>query len=132
MIQKIKEKCANLKYDITIDKDFPTLLSQAAVLITEFSWTGFEGSLFDVPLIVTNLQGKSYSDYALLYHKEGIALYATTLIELFDCLSRILNDYQTQEKLKEARKKLNYDFNYLNDGRAAQRIFKLLTAENIK
>jgi CDP-glycerol glycerophosphotransferase (TagB/SpsB family) len=129
MIQKIREKCTGLKYEIKIDADLHTLLSQASVLITEFSWMGFEGSLFDVPLIVTNFQGKNYSDYALLYHKEGIALYATTLTELFDCLNKILNDDQTQEKLREARKKLNYDFNYLNDGKAAERVFKILTKE---
>ena len=28
-------------------------------------------------------------------------------------------------------KKLNYDFNYLNDGKAAERVFKLLTTGTI-
>ncbi len=131
MIQRIKEKCIGLKYEITIDASLPTLLSQASALITEFSWTGFEASLLDVPLVVINFQEKTYSQYALLYHKEGIALYSTKLQELFENINKIINDNEIKEKLTKARKKLNYDFNYLNDGKAAERIFRLLTTGTV-
>jgi hypothetical protein len=83
--------------------------------------------LFDVPLIVTNFFNKKYSKYSLQYDREKIALYAENTEKLFECMEKILDSKEVQDKLKEARTILNAGFNYLNDGRAAERIFQILT-----
>lgn len=128
-IKKINELCSGLKYNITLDADLSDLLPKAALLITEFSWTGFEASLCDVPLIVTNFFNKEYSQYSLQYDKEKIALYAKNTTELFECIKQILEDEDTQIRLKKAREILNMGFNYLNDGKAAERIYDILTRD---
>jgi hypothetical protein len=126
-IKKIKELCHGNKYEISIDASLSELLPRAALLITEFSWTGFEASLCDVPLIVTNFFNKKYSKYSLQYDREKIALYAENTEKLFECMEKILDSKEVQDELKEARTILNAGFNYLNDGRAAERIFRILT-----
>lgn len=126
-IKKINDMCSGLKYQISIDADLKTLFPRTAVLITEFSWTGFEASLCDVPLIVTNFFGKEYSKYSLQFDKEGIALHAKNSEELFECMRNITTDRDIQKRLKNAREKLNSGFNYLNDGKSAKRIFDILT-----
>ncbi|CAE6486925.1 CDP-glycerol glycerophosphotransferase family protein [Candidatus Nitrosotenuis uzonensis] len=126
-IRKIQELCQGFQYQISIDADLNKLLPKAALLITEFSWTGFEASLCDVPIIVTNFFNKKYSKYSLQYDKEEVALYAENTSKLFECIEKIFECEEIQNRMKVARIKLNTEFNYLNDGKAAERIFNILT-----
>ena len=129
MIKKIDEKCKGLTYEISIDVKLTELLPKTSILLTEYSWAGFEASLFDIPIVVTNFAKINYSSYSLVFHKEKIALYAESLKEVFDCIDKILHDKKIQRNLEDARKKLNYDFNYLNDGNAAKRIHQIITSK---
>jgi hypothetical protein len=129
-VSKINEKCKGLRYKIIINGDLSKILLDSTVLLTEFSWTGFESSLCNVPIIVTNFSKKEYSKYALLYNKEGVALYATSIEEVFICLKQILDDQKVQQKLSDARIKFHTNFNYLNDGNAAERIVDILVNQS--
>ena len=131
MVNKIKKQCKTSNYKILIDVEFEQLLLNVDLLITEFSWTGFEGSLFNLPIIVMNFNKTKYSKFALQYHKEGIALYAETINDLKNCIHKIMSDKSTQIKLQKARDKMNYEFNYLNDGKAANRIYEILTSDSL-
>lgn len=125
-IESIAKLCTGLKYEISYNKDLTILLPHAALLVTESSLVGIEASLHEVSLIVANFHKEKFYDYSLQFHKEKIALYAITIKELFDCIDRILNDKEVNSYLQERRSKFNYEFNYLNDGKAADRIFAIL------
>lgn len=126
-IKKIEENCMKLNYKISYESNLSELLPNTSILITENSWAGVEASLHGKSIIVVNMTNEEYYNYSLQFHKEGIALYATNVSQLSDCIMKILNDINTNELLEEGRKKFNYEFNYLNDGKSTERIFNILT-----
>lgn len=126
-MDKIKERCNGLKYDVTYDADLSKLFSRTAILITEYSLVGVEASLNEIPIISVNMDNETYYDFSLEFSKEGVALYATNTSELFDCINKVLHDDIVIKKLDEGRKGFNLEFNYLNDGNSSKRIFNILT-----
>lgn len=131
-IEKISEKCKGLRYYILYDIELREILPYASILITEHSTVGIEASLNNVPIIVVNIQNEDYfkQDFTMKYNEEKIALYATTVPDLFDCIIRISDmPYKivTMKTLQNEREKFNYKINYLNDGKSSDRIFHILT-----
>ena len=58
--------------------------------------------------------------------KEGIAIHTSTITELCNNIMKILDDKETRLKLKESIKQFNYNYNYLHDGKATERILKYI------
>ena len=81
-------------------------------------------------MIVANVSEHVFYDFTIQYHKENVALYASTLEELFDGINKIMKG-SADEKLKRGRKKFNSDLNYVNDGKSAERIFQFITSQTI-
>jgi len=126
-IKKINEKCHGLNYKILYDMNIQNYLPKIKVLITESSSVGIYASLHEKPIITVNITKEEDYDYSLRFEKEGIAMFAKNSNELIQCLDKILNDKNVNKQLEEARKKFNYEYNYLNDGKAAERIIALLS-----
>lgn len=126
-ITKIRKACLGLLYEISYEADLREKLPIADILITEYSLVGVEASLLGKPIIVANMSDEKFYPYSLQFHNESIALYATNSQELFDCINKLLSDNKIDSILAVAREKFNYEFNYLNDGNATERVFKILT-----
>jgi hypothetical protein len=112
------------------DIEISQLLPVSTIVITDNSSVGVGGILLDKPLIVANLIGQPYDNNR--YDEYGVALLGTTIEELESCIDNILNDKQICNKLKAAREKYQYWYNYKNDGMAAKRIFDILTSKDSK
>ncbi len=126
-IMSIEQKCKGLKYKISYDAEIAELLPKTAIVITDYSMTGLEASLHDIPIIEVNMSKEPLFDELSIYAKKGIALHADNMKELIDAINKVLTDNITKTRLKEERARFNYAFNYLNDGKASQRILDLIT-----
>jgi hypothetical protein len=126
-IAKIHKNCPGMSFTISYDADLTTLLPKATMVITEYSLVGVEAALLGKPVIVANLSGEKYYPYSLQFHNEKIALYAASTRELLDCIARLIKDTSIRSQLAQGCEQFNHDFNYLNDGKAAERIFNVMT-----
>jgi len=134
-IKEIKIKCKNLKFFISYDYDLYTLLSAADVVITDFSSVGIEAILFDKPLVTVNFSNTNFQNYPnkSAFAKSNASIYVENFNELEKVLLNINNEKLDYEELEEGRQALTYSYNFLNDGKATQRIYKILTKnEEIK
>jgi len=126
MIKKIRKQCSGLEYKISYDADLTKLLTQAELIITEYSIVAIEAAFSEIPILIADFNIEKDSDYSKAYREEGIALYSTTIEQLCGNIEKILHDVETKTRLLEAIRRFNYEFNHLNDGLAAQRVVDLL------
>lgn len=99
------------------------LLSICDLLITDFSTVGLEGMLFDIPVITFDpTKTLELNRYA----GSGAALEVYQEENLVPAIKGALYDKEIREKLAEARKKFVYECAYLKDGKASQRVAKLI------
>ena len=126
LIEKIKQNCSGLKFVISYDMDLKEILPKTSVLITEYSIVAVEAAFNEIPVIVTNINRNKDDEYSKGYQKEGIAIHTSTITELCNSITKILDDKETGLKLKEAIKQFNYNYNYLHDGKATERILNTL------
>jgi len=129
-INKIKEKCVGLNYKITYDEELEELIPKTDVLIIEQSNIGIEALLQNIPIIVAKLGNEKFYDdpHCLLFHKENVAPYATTFEELKDFIEKIIcEDKELLYNLSRSRERFLFDINYINDGKATERIFQEIT-----
>ncbi len=134
-IKEIKNKCKNLKFYISYDYDLYTLLSAADVIITDFSNVGIEAILFDKTLVTVNFDNTNFQKYPnkTAFAKSNASIYVENFNELEKVLLEINNNKFDYQELKQGRQALTYSYNFLNDGKATQRIYKILTKnEEIK
>lgn len=124
-IRIIEQKCNGLRFQIIYDPEIEFLLPKADIVVlgSPTSTVGLEASLFNLPIIVANVGEQVFYDFTLQYHKDNVALYASTLEELFNCIDRVVKDHADTE-LQQARERFNLDLNYINDGKAADRVFQ--------
>jgi len=134
-IKEIKNKCKTLKFIISYDYDLYTLLSAADVVITDFSSVGIEAILFDKPLITVNFSNTGFQDYPnkTAFTKSNASIHVENFNELEKVLLKLNNNTLDHKELEKGRQQLTHRYNFLNDGKAAQRIYKILTKdEDIK
>jgi len=129
-IKKISKICLGLKYNMSYDVNLAELWPVTDILITEHSIVGVEAAFRGVPIIVADMNSEEKVEESMEFEREGIALHATSMGELSDCIKKIFYDKKTKEKLQNAIKKFCYEYNYLNDGKAAERIYGLMTKNN--
>jgi len=132
MVRQIKQNCSGLEYSISYDADLTKILPKASVLITEYSIVAVEAAFNEVPVIIASFFRDKDNEYSLAYKNEGIAIHATNVTELFDCIKKVLYNDDAKKTVNAAIKKFNYEFNYLHDGNATKRICALLTEANLK
>lgn len=125
-IDFIKKSCRIFKYLITYDVELDILLSAADLVITDYSNLGIESLLLEKPLLIVNFTNEDYEDYES-FNREGASTYIDDYNKLENIVKEILEGKDYLIKLREAYKKVSKRYNYLNDGKASDRIFNLLT-----
>jgi len=119
---KITKKCKGLEFKISAEGEFHDIILQTELIITDGGTTGIEATLADIPLIISTIERKGLEwSSGQSFMDEGIALHATNIKELLENIEKIMNDKDTQNLLHESRQKFQSNFNYLNDGKAADR-----------
>jgi len=124
-IKIIQQRCKNLNYFMTYDLDLTTVLSAADIVITDWSSVGLEAVLLDRPLIQVNFTKQEIETY-VRYYDYGAALYVKNYEELEKKIIEIINERKYLNELKKGREKITEQYNFRNDGNAAQRIFENL------
>ena len=126
-IRLIASKCTGMRYMITYDADLPTLLSASDLVITDWSSVGLEAILLDKPLIQVSFTTEEIETY-VRYFDFGASIHITNYKELENIINQILIEEKNLEQLKLGRKKITEQYNFRNDGKAAQRIYEILTS----
>lgn len=124
-IDNIKQNCQNLKFLITYDVDIYTLLAGADLVITDFSNVGIEAILLEKPLLIANFTSESKWDH-IKAHEYGAAIYIDNYNKLENTILEILKEDKHLEELQIGRRKITDQYNFHNDGNAAERIFRSL------
>lgn len=124
---EIERRCNGLRYQFSTKGEIREILTRADLVITDFSASGLESTLADIPLVLANI-GKKSLEWGSSYVEENVVLHAETMQDLYKNIEDIFHNNFMQTNLAIARKKFMLKFNYLNDGNAAQRITKLLTS----
>ena len=110
-----------------IVNDIPlySLIYASTLLVTDYSTTGAEAALVGKPVVVVNLLGKEYPSNN--YDQYGVALLIDKLSSVSKTLNLILDgDPKTTSNMETAQKKFVDDYNFKNDGHAADRIADIL------
>ena len=99
------------------------LISISEVVITAYSTVGLESLLLGKPVIDVNLTNRPYyQDYVA----EGVALGIRKEEELVKAIQSLAEDTQVRKLLGKNRKKYLYEHAYKQDGRAGERVVKLI------
>ena len=119
ILQSFKRKNSIVVRDINMY----TLIYYSDLLITLDSTAALEAFLFKKPVITFNLTKRKDR---VPYAQEGAALRAVRIQDLPMMIHVALHDVETQKKLKEAQDRFLYRYAYQLDGKAQERILKLL------
>lgn len=122
----ISLKCKGLKYIITIDLELVTLLSASDLVLTDWSSVGLEAILLDKPLLQVNFMNEEIESY-VRYFDFGASIHVTKYNELEKITNQVLVEEKNLNQLKLGREKVTEQYNFKNDGKAAQRIYEILT-----
>ncbi|CAE6486958.1 CDP-glycerol glycerophosphotransferase family protein [Candidatus Nitrosotenuis uzonensis] len=125
-INEIMKRCIGLKYEIQETTDSSVIIN-ADVVITERSTIGVEAAVNDIPIILVKTNNKNEDLWGYNFLKEGVGLFASNIKELKMLINKILFDQKLQQKLAERREKFKQKMNYLNDGKASDRIYEIMT-----
>ncbi|AEG18377.1 CDP-glycerol--poly(glycerophosphate) glycerophosphotransferase [Methanobacterium paludis] len=93
------------------------LLLNADVTIMISSTVGIDAAILDKPMICVNL-----SDQKSVYVEGGVALEAKDLKDIVSQINNIMYDDKIRKNLAECRKRFVYNYVYLQDGKASERI----------
>ena len=121
-IKVIKDNCENLDFAVSYDLDISTLVSAADLVITDFSNVGFEACLSNKSVITINFNNLDFSNVPQ-YHKFGLAINLKRYEELESCIMTLFKRESPQ--IADVSSFIS-EYNYLNDGKAANRICDLL------
>lgn len=121
----LMKRCQGLRYHLVREMELYPLLNIADVVVTDYSHVGVEAAMFGKPLLVVNLTGKPYPSNR--FDEVGIALGVHSMDEIEPGIERILADEELLTRMREKRNDVVDRYNYRNDGKAAHRIFQLLT-----
>lgn len=123
-LEKKHQNCLIINNEHVLS-DLSELLSLSDILITKNSTTAIEASLMDKDILIVDYVRKSKNRYV----EDGIAIGAYEPIQVKQEIYKLLNDDKLKEKLLKQRKKFNYRYNYLNDGKASVRIARIIEKE---
>jgi uncharacterized protein YeeX (DUF496 family) len=123
MIKTIHAKTQSKKLHFIHDVSSSHLLSNSYAVITDYSNVGVEAMLRKIPLITVNF-AKEDTTYMQKFHETGLATYAETVEDIITTIENAAkqNDVTTYDKVVEM-------YNYRTDGKATERIYKLISSE---
>jgi len=127
-MNSIKDNCKNQKFLFTYDIDPTILISASDLVITDHSNLGIDASILDKQMITVNFTGENL-DYTTRYHEYGASIYLEDYKKLENLVEKIFIDEKDIESLTKGRKEIADLYNSFNDGKASQRILKLLAPE---
>lgn len=125
-IEKISKNCEGLRFFIIQQIDLPILLSAADILITDYSNIGIEAIFHDKPLLSVNLTKEEWDEHPARVENYDASFYIEDYAELEEKLNEILKEGKHLLLLKEGRKKVVINYNFGNDGKAANRIYEVI------
>jgi len=99
------------------------LLSACDLLITTWSTVGLEAMILDKPIVVINLMGRPDMTS---YVEKSAAIAVNMPNTLSGIIGQILYDDDTIQRIKEGRNKYILDYTYRSDGKASERVAKLI------
>jgi len=99
------------------------LLYVCDVMITKASTTANEAAILNKPIVVLNLSGEPD---AMPYVEKGIALGVYRKEGLIPAINDALYNREVREKLARCREKFVYEYAYIQDGRASERVANLI------
>jgi CDP-glycerol glycerophosphotransferase (TagB/SpsB family) len=99
------------------------LISACDVFVTFGSTTALEAALLRKPMVIVNLGGV---DDPAPYLKEGIAIIVYKQEDILPTIKMILEDQETQLRLKNNQSKILEHLLYKIDGKAAKRVAELM------
>jgi len=99
------------------------LLYVCDVMITKASTTINEAAILNKPIIVLNLSGEPD---AMPYVEKSIALGVYKKEDLVSAIKDALYNAKIREKLAAGREKFVYEFAYVQDGKASERVVNLI------
>jgi len=116
-----KEIAKKVGLDFPIVKDIDTyeLIYACDVLLTISSTTAIEASILNKPVVIVNLTGRPDQ---VAYVREGMALGVYNEKELVPTLRRALYDSEARLRLEEEQRRFVYDYAYIQDGQASNRL----------
>jgi CDP-glycerol glycerophosphotransferase (TagB/SpsB family) len=92
-------------------------------MITKSSTAAIEAAILNKPIIVLNLSGEPD---IMPYVKEGVALGVYKKQDLVPAIKQALYDEKTRENLAKHREKFVYEYAYIQDGKASERVANLV------
>jgi CDP-glycerol glycerophosphotransferase (TagB/SpsB family) len=107
------------------NQDLHKLLFVCDLMITKASASATEAAIMDKPIIILNLSGKPD---IIPYVEKGVALGVYRKEDLIPTIKQILFDLKVREKLAKARERFVYDYAYLQDGKASERVANLIVS----
>lgn len=105
------------------DVDLFKTLCASDLVITISSTTALEAMILDTPVLIVNFRKGSDP---VPYAESGAALRVYNESDLEAGIKKALYDEEIREKLKKARKKFVYDYAYIQDGKATERVVNLI------
>ena len=104
--------------------DFHKTLYASDLVITTFSTATLEAMILDKPVLTVNFT-KGFNPMPYANSDATIQIYNESDFE--EKITKTLYDDQEKKKQEEVRKQLIYDFAYLQDGKATERIVDIIT-----
>ena len=129
-LEKIANLCSSSTYHVIEDIEMPTLLSASDLVLTDYSNTGIEAVLLEKPVISANISKEEWPDVQQRLEKYNSAVYVEDFSELIDTINNIFQKGEIFEMLVHGRQKASEIFNHSNDGKSAERVFKLLDKQD--
>jgi len=102
------------------------LLYVSDLFITKSSTSAIEASILNIPTLILNLSNELNP-----YIEKGVALGVYNREELIPAIKSLLYNEKVRKKLAKARENFVYDYTYLQDGRASERVANIIIEQMI-
>ncbi|MFO8015578.1 MAG: CDP-glycerol glycerophosphotransferase family protein, partial [Candidatus Woesearchaeota archaeon] len=123
MYQSLRKETGISNIIIGKDIDLYGLLNACELMMTVFSTTAIEAMMLDKPVITINLTGEPDM---MPYAREGAALGVRRKEDIRPAILNVMGDKKTQHKLRKGRQRFIYGRAYKMDGKASQRVVKVI------
>jgi UDP-N-acetylglucosamine:LPS N-acetylglucosamine transferase len=122
VLERAKERVGNIP--VIRDVDLHKTLCASDLVITIYSTTALESMILDKPVLIVNFEK---GPDRVPYVRSGAALGVYDEKDLEEGIKKALYDREIREKLEKARKDFVYDYSYIQDGKATERVVNLIT-----
>lgn len=128
-LRKLQRKFPKNKFIISLKKDASYWIPRCSVCVTDFSSVGVYAGLLQKKLIVVNLTGQDFPSNR--YNDMGVAVLFNAIDDIHEKSMRAIIEKENFSPKSVFQKFVN-DYNYKNDGDAANRFLDLFMIESQK